>query len=359
MANFVTKRVRSGSSVGWVKSLLTLSLLGAMLVSLGAPVGAQVLPERAPVAAPAETIRVSTELVVIDAQVIDRQKGEMVRGLQRSDFLLREAGEAQSISHFSQDRLTLSVVLLLDLSGSVSPALSQIREGALEAIGRLKEADEVALLAFSSEAQVLQDFTRNRKLVADRIGHLERTAGIGRGTSLYHGLVAAARHVREAGQWTGRKVILVITDNIAWESNFSGLSEAEVSREILASGAMVCGLVVEGALSRTERIFLRNGDGRDLYRRAMRIDPFIELTGGEIARTTSAQIRPRLGGLIENLRNRYSLAFTPRLEGTVSGEFRPLAVELTPDARARLGREVQVRARRGYLARDAQAGNEP
>jgi len=351
VGNFVTKGIQSGSRVGW----RTLSLLGVMLGSLGSPVGAQARPE----ASPAETIRVSTELVVIDAQVIDRQKGEMVRGLQRSDFLLREAGEVQPISHFSQDRLTLSIVLLLDLSGSVSPALSQIREGALEAIGRLKEADEVALLAFSSEAQVLQDFTRNRQLITDWIGRLERTAGIGRGTSLYQGLVAAARHVREAGQWTGRKVILVITDNIAWESNFSGLSETEVSREILASGAMVCGLVVEGALSRTERIFLRNGDGRDLYRRAMRIDPFIELTGGEMARTTSAQIRPRLGSLIENLRNRYSLAFTPRLEGTASGEFRPLAVELTPAARARLGREVQVRARRGYLARDARDGDAP
>ena len=78
-----------------------------------------------------------------------------------------------------------------------------------------------------------------------------------------------------------------------------------------------------------------------------------------MARTTSAQIRPRLGGLIENLRNRYSLAFTPRLDDTALGEFRPLAVELTPAARARLGREVQVRARRGYLARDTQASDAP
>jgi len=355
VANFVTKRVRSGSRVGWVESLRTLSLLGVLLGNLGSLVGAQARPETSP----AETIRVSTELVVIDAQVIDRQKGEMVRGLQRSDFLLREAGEVQPISHFSQDRLTLSIVLLLDLSGSVSPALSQIREGALEAIGRLKEADEVALLAFSSEVEVLQDFTRDRRLITDRIGRLERTAGIGRGTSLFQGLVAAARHVQGAGLWTGRKVILVITDNIAWESHFSGLREAEVSREVLLSGAMVCGLVVEGALSRTERIFLRNGDGRDLYRRAMRIDPFIELTGGELVRSSSTEIRPRLGSLIEHLRHRYSLAFTPRAEGAVAGEFRPLAVELTPAARARLGGEVQVRARRGYLARNPRAGEEP
>lgn len=355
MANFVTKRIRSGSRVRPVESLLTLSLLGVMLGSLGSPVGAQARPE----AAAAETIRVSTDLVVIDAQVVDRRKGEVVRGLQRTDFQLREGGEVQSISHFSQDRLTLSIVLLLDLSGSVSPALEQIREGALEAIGRLKESDEVALLAFSSEVEVLQDFTRDRRLITDRIGRLERTAGIGRGTSLFQGLVAAARHVQGAGLWTGRKVILVITDNIAWESHFSGLREAEVSREVLLSGAMVCGLVVEGALSRTERIFLRNGDGRDLYRRAMRIDPFIELTGGELVRSSSTEIRPRLGSLIEHLRHRYSLAFTPRAEGAVAGEFRPLAVELTPAARTRLGGEVQVRARRGYLVRNPRAGEEP
>jgi VWFA-related protein len=281
----------------------------------------------------------------------------MVRGLQLSDFLLRDREEILPISHFSQDRLTLSVVLLLDLSGSVSPVLSQIREGALDAISRLKEADEVALLAFSSETQVLQDFTRNRRAVADRIGQLERTPGMGKGTSLYQGLVAAARHLSGAGKWTGRKVILVLTDNIAWEYRFVGLEEREVAREILLSGAMVCGLVVEGALSRTERIFQQNPEGRDLYRRQMRLEPFIALTGGELLRTTSTQIRPQLGRLVDHLRNRYSLAFTPQEEGASPGEFRALRLELTPAAKARLG-TVEVRARQGYLTRGGRPESE-
>jgi hypothetical protein len=57
---------------------------------------------------------------------------------------------------------------------------------------------------------------------------------------------------------------------------------------------MVCGLVVEGALTRTEKIFRRDRDGRDIYRRRMTIDPFIDLTGGEMIRANPAEVSSQL-----------------------------------------------------------------
>src|SRR5262245_24016557 len=97
-----------------------------------------------------EPIRLGTSLVVLDAQVLNRRTGAVVGGLKREDFLIHENGVRQEITHFSQDKLPLSIILLLDLSGSVRPYVEQIRDGALQALSRLKPEDEVALLAFAT-----------------------------------------------------------------------------------------------------------------------------------------------------------------------------------------------------------------
>src|SRR5262245_10691384 len=62
-----------------------------------------------------ESIRLSTDLVVIDAQALDRKTGQIINGLKAADFDLYEDGVRQEITHFSQDGLTLSVILLMDL----------------------------------------------------------------------------------------------------------------------------------------------------------------------------------------------------------------------------------------------------
>src|SRR5262249_48047130 len=98
-----------------------------------------------------ESIRLSTDLVVIDVQALNRKTGQIVNGLKATDFELYEDGVKQEITHFSQDRLSLSVVLLMDLSGSVSPALKEIQSGALLALERLKENDEVAVIDLSPD----------------------------------------------------------------------------------------------------------------------------------------------------------------------------------------------------------------
>lgn len=291
-----------------------------------------------------ETIRLDTSLVVIDAQVIGRRAGEFINGLKVSDFVLYDDGVRQEISHFSQDRLNLSLLLLLDLSGSVSPVLEEIRDGALGALSKLKRTDEVSLMAFSSQTELVQEFTRDRQLIANRIGRIEKTPVIGQGTSLFQALSKAALHVGRSAIGSSRKVIIVITDNVAWDYHSTGLSESEVTRDLLDSGSMVCGLVVEGTLSRTEKIFLRNRNGHDMYRRRMTIDPFVDLTGGEMVRANPLEVSGQLAQLVEHLRSRYSFGYAPKRDGN---GFHQIRLELTEQARRRLG-EVSIRTRRGY-----------
>jgi VWFA-related protein len=296
-----------------------------------------------------ETIKLSTDLVVLDVQVLNRKTGEIVNGMKAADFEVYEDGVRQDITHFSQDKLPLSVILLMDLSGSVSPVLKEIQSGALLALERLKEKDEVAVMAFSSDTELVQDFTPDRKLIVEKIGHIEKTSVIGHGTSLFEGLRDAALHMNRAGNPTSRRVIIAITDNVAWDYHFVGLTEKELSDRIIESGSMVCGLVVEGAMTRTERLFDWNRPDRDIYRRRMTVDPFANQTGGEVVKSNKTEVNSRLALLIDHLRTRYSLGFSSRKE-QADGSFRRIKLVLTAEAQKRLG-DVVVRTRQGYYAR--------
>jgi hypothetical protein len=69
------------------------------------------------------------------------------------------------------------VILLLDLSGSVSPVLQEIRRGALGALSRLKQTDEVSLMVFSSRASCCRTSRGTGGLIVDRIGRDREDAG--------------------------------------------------------------------------------------------------------------------------------------------------------------------------------------
>ena len=97
---------------------------------------------------PVDVVKVSTNLVVFDAQVIDKKSKRIIGELSKADFEVIDGGARQEISYFSRDELPLSVMLLLDVSGSVRPILHQIRDGALNALRRLKPEDQVAVMPF-------------------------------------------------------------------------------------------------------------------------------------------------------------------------------------------------------------------
>src|SRR5437773_11936285 len=74
-----------------------------------------------------DVLKVNTDLVVFDAQVIDKKTKRVIGDLTNDDFDLSENGARQQISYFSRDELPLSIMLLLDVSGSDSLSLHQIR----------------------------------------------------------------------------------------------------------------------------------------------------------------------------------------------------------------------------------------
>jgi len=123
-----------------------------------------------------EPLKLRGELVVLDAQVLHKKTALAVGNLQREDFVVYEDGVKQLITHFSQDKLPLSVVILMDVSGSVAPnanAYQRLLRGAYEAIKLLKPRDEVALMQFAEKSAVVQPFTRDRELVINSLSRLD------------------------------------------------------------------------------------------------------------------------------------------------------------------------------------------
>src|SRR5687767_5770553 len=62
----------------------------------------------------AEVIKTDVDLITVDALVLQKNTSRVVGDLKQNDFLVFEDGTKQTISHFSQDNLPLSVLLLID-----------------------------------------------------------------------------------------------------------------------------------------------------------------------------------------------------------------------------------------------------
>ena len=61
------------------------------------------------------------------------------------------------------------MIVLIDMSGSMRPHHALIRDVAMEAINPLKPEDEVALIIFKDDAELIQGFTRDKNIAADAI----------------------------------------------------------------------------------------------------------------------------------------------------------------------------------------------
>ena len=162
---------------------------------------------------PNEVIRVNTDLVVLDAQVIDRKTRKVFGPLRKEDFEILEENVKQEIVYFGQDQMPLSILLLLDVSRSVRPVIEQVGEGANNALRQLKPEDEVAVMAFADYPKLIQTFTKDRTLTAYKITQASQ-APLGNGTFVYEAMLLAVQEINKGTNPANRRAIILISDNI-------------------------------------------------------------------------------------------------------------------------------------------------
>src|SRR5207247_3630303 len=91
-------------------------------------------------------------------------------------FEIYDDGVRQRIEQFSQDKLPLSVVLLLDASGSMWTVLDRLRASALAALQTLKPEDEVAVVVTANETLLVQGLTTDQFRVSETLKGLDLKA---------------------------------------------------------------------------------------------------------------------------------------------------------------------------------------
>lgn len=158
---------------------------------------------------PAYRVDVKVELVDLFATVHDRS-GKLVTGLRKDDFVIYDNGVPQTISAFSQEYISLSVLILLDTSSSMlsSKKLENAKQSLLQFLKRLQPGDEAMLITFQTRSHIAQEFTQDLGRLRRE---LKRVEGNG-STALYDAVLSALDRVKDAHN--RRRALLLITDGI-------------------------------------------------------------------------------------------------------------------------------------------------
>ena len=91
--------------------------------------------------------------------------GGFFENLTRQDFQVLEDGVAQEILNFTQEAVPVSVVLLIDASGSTQYTQASIRAAALRFAESLSAEDKIAIITFNDAPRLILDWSNDLEKV--------------------------------------------------------------------------------------------------------------------------------------------------------------------------------------------------
>jgi Ca-activated chloride channel homolog len=322
-----------------------LSLITPLLIIICHPVFGQTSPDN-------QVLKTRTDLVNVGILARQRKTGRIVTNLTQNDFTIFEDGVQQTVSYFSQERLPLSIILLVDRAGCINAFNDQIRAATVKTFGDLKPEDEVAIMTFSNKVALAQPFTRDRQLIADNVMAVERQHH-----SEQHyfnaGIYEAANYMSKAANPAGRRAIVVLT-SLEASIDFSRVSEKKALEALLESGALVSGVLVKTVGGRIEQGIRGKPTSvlRHIGLRSGSLKMFVEETGGELIGAEPEKMEDTLTRLVSNIAESYSLAYLPT-NSARDGKRRQIRVQLSPEVEKREGQTALITRRSYIMPKDA------
>lgn len=326
-----------------IKRLLQIGPVLVLVIACLVPVRAQDKSEAG------GQIMLTADLVVLDVQVLRKKNGLAVGGLTKSDFEIYEDGTRQDILQFGQDKLPLSVVILLDVSGSVTDLLNELRWGAIKAIENLKPEDEVALMVFAGSSRVVIEFTKEKQRIVNGID--QATArGLAPETDIWGAYQDAARFLKASANPDSRRVIIAVTDDVSNHTSANPFDNPRLLNELYEAGIVVNAFLYDT----THRMLLSSGVSDQTVAGRVRATVGLSLfyaqrTGGLAIETSRETFKDRFVGMIDHLRSRYTLAYMSS-NTNQDGKFRKVRVKVSRATEKRVG-SVGILTRAGYQAR--------
>jgi Ca-activated chloride channel family protein len=276
---------------------------------------------------PGSFIRMNVDMVLVPVTITDPMN-RLVTGLEQEDFQIYENNGQQKIATFATEDAPISIGIIFDLSGSMTPKLIRARESILQFIKTANPQDEFFVIGFNDRPELIEDFTSSvediqARLATVRSGH--RTALL---DAIYYGLtkMKEARHERRA--------LLVVSDG---GDNRSRYTEGELRAQVRESDVEMysIGIFDNYAATPEERTgpVLLNDLSEETGGRLFRVDDVTEM--GDIAEKISTE-----------LRNQYVIGYRPK-DMARDGKWRKVKVKVNPPQGLP---PLTVHARTGYYA---------
>lgn len=274
-------------------------------------------------AAQQATFRAGTRTVPVYATVTDTN-GRLVPDLDRSHFEVYDNGRKQDITQFKNAIQPISVVVMLDASGSMTMRLDWLKQAATQFVIQLRPEDLARVGSFSDRNRIRispEAFTSDRDALMRAI---REDLQVGNPTALWD---AADRGMDALTGVEGRRVVLVFTDGA---DNHSDNSQKDILTRARDEEFMIYAI---GLHSRSRDQGVTQPDP-GLRRVA-------DETGGgyfELERTD--ELNTTFTRVAQELHSQYVLGFSPQ---TLDGKTHKLEVRVTPPG-------LTARARKSYIA---------
>jgi Ca-activated chloride channel family protein len=242
--------------------------------------------------------KAGVKIVPLYVTVTDAEK-RLVPDLVADDFAILEDNKPRKIELFQSENLPITVVVMLDTSGSMTLALDEVKAGAEAFLLRLLPQDKGMLGAFNDKIQFTStEFTNDRDSLAASLRELD----FGYPTRLYDAIDASMEQLKGV---EGRKVVLVFTDG---EDTASRLGSGAVVDRARAEGVMIYGIGLRTKIpgvpaSKPDRVLKRLAD---------------ETGGGYFELKENSELSSTFTRVAQELHSQYVLGFAPeRLDGKV------------------------------------------
>jgi VWFA-related protein len=182
--------------------------------------------------------RSGVDLINVTATVSD-QSGRFVPGLQKEDFLVWDDDQPVDLSHFSSDRVPVSLGILLDTSGSMAGEKIRHAQMALDRLvyDLLDAQDELFLYRFGNHPVLLQGWTTDRQRISRALARITPVGG----TAMYDA-VAEAVPVAAQGLNT-KKALIIISDG---NDTASVVSPRQARQMVRESEVLVYAVGIDG-----------------------------------------------------------------------------------------------------------------
>ena len=242
--------------------------------------------------------------------------------LSREDLVVFEDGVEQKVETFQEATSPVSMVLVLDSSGSMKRASEQVVAAAATFVEALRPEDSLGLLTFADKVDVAHAITTNRQNTVQTLSEYKAEGG----TALYDALCDSLLMLKGL---KGRRAVVILTDGRdednpgtgpgsvrSWESALRLLQDQDVTMFPVGLGPRID---------------------------AQRLQLLATLSGGEAYFPQDvAELAAEFARVTENLRHRFVVGYTSS-NPVRDGKWRSVEIRTKSPG-------IRVSGRKGYFA---------